>query len=632
MSRRYLALIALLVSGAAFAGTTSDSAQTAPKASAPGGRPSARPATRPGLVVHEWGTFLAMQTSDGVTLDGMYHEEHGLPTFVHSRSRDQLRMPKVILKGETPVIYFYTEAPQSVTVSVDFPRGIWTQWYPQAWLVTPRLEQTDSPPRLRNGRITWRVDLEPAGAGGEGRGARGEKRGVWNEGAGKAAPVLVTAPKGALWNYSRDVDAAYVRVVDRTTTPTRHEVERFLFYRGLGEASLPLEMTAEGGGTLRWGPSDTPPARHLFIVRVEKGRAAYSYLSSLAPGQSVRGVIPSMDGAKPVAARAREIGDELASRLRECGLYPKEARAMVNTWSESYFSTEGTRVLFVLPQAWTDRFIPLNIVPPPSTTVRVMVGRLEMLSPEREAAAAEAVARLASGNAGERERAFEFLRSQGRYVEPILRRIQRTTKDEGVRTLSTRLLLTDFVTELRSALQPATGGPLPSDEPYARAQLASLLREVGLGQEAKAEADRALAALRKMPPPDTTKSVARHYLRAYARSMEGLGDDRAAAAGYEKFVRFGSQVKRCGGCHSSEGPRNMAWFRDWWVGRRYARYVSLLGERDQAIRRYEDALKAQPGDTGVQMLLAYLYEANRDTKRSAALWAAVATPERRAGR
>jgi hypothetical protein len=26
------------------------------------------------LVVHEWGTFLAMNGSDGVSLDGMYHE------------------------------------------------------------------------------------------------------------------------------------------------------------------------------------------------------------------------------------------------------------------------------------------------------------------------------------------------------------------------------------------------------------------------------------------------------------------------------------------------------------------------------------------------------------------------------
>src|ERR1700759_5532621 len=96
------------------------------------------------LVVHEWGTFLAMNGSDGVALDGMYHEEHALPAFVHARGRDQLRLPSVILKGETPVIYFYTDRPRKVRVDVRFPRGIWTEWYPQAQVVGPRLSQAAS--------------------------------------------------------------------------------------------------------------------------------------------------------------------------------------------------------------------------------------------------------------------------------------------------------------------------------------------------------------------------------------------------------------------------------------------------------------------------------------------------------
>src|SRR5438876_945567 len=91
------------------------------------------------LIVHEWGTFLAMNGSDGVTLDGMYHEEHALPAFVHARSRDQLHVPVAGLKGETPVIYFYSDRPQSVNVNVQFPRGIWTQWYPQAAFLGPSL-------------------------------------------------------------------------------------------------------------------------------------------------------------------------------------------------------------------------------------------------------------------------------------------------------------------------------------------------------------------------------------------------------------------------------------------------------------------------------------------------------------
>src|SRR5882672_11401963 len=65
------------------------------------------------LIVHEWGTFLAMQGSDGAILDGMYHEEHALPDFVHSRSRDQLHISSMRMKGETPVIYFYTQKKQS---------------------------------------------------------------------------------------------------------------------------------------------------------------------------------------------------------------------------------------------------------------------------------------------------------------------------------------------------------------------------------------------------------------------------------------------------------------------------------------------------------------------------------------
>src|SRR5262245_58206692 len=73
-----------------------------------------------GLVVHEWGTTLAMNGSDGVTLDGMYHEEHALPAFVHARSRDELKLRTSNMKMETPVIYFYSPSSTQVRVEVGF--------------------------------------------------------------------------------------------------------------------------------------------------------------------------------------------------------------------------------------------------------------------------------------------------------------------------------------------------------------------------------------------------------------------------------------------------------------------------------------------------------------------------------
>src|SRR5688572_29776181 len=106
-----------------------------------------------GLIVHEWGTFLAMNGFDGVSLDGMYHEEHALPGFVHARNRNELRLPTSLMKSETPVVYFYTDGPRRVTLDVGFPNGVWTQWYPQADMVGPSLVEAGALPAVRNGRI-----------------------------------------------------------------------------------------------------------------------------------------------------------------------------------------------------------------------------------------------------------------------------------------------------------------------------------------------------------------------------------------------------------------------------------------------------------------------------------------------
>ena len=90
----------------------------------------------------------------------------------------------------------------------------------------------------------------------------------------------------------------------------------------------------------------------------------------------------------------------------------KEAQAMVNTWKSSYFKTDGVRVLFVLPQSWTDRFIPMRVTPVPEQLVRVMVGRVELLDAARERRAEAAIRNLASPAADVRERAFDLLRGE----------------------------------------------------------------------------------------------------------------------------------------------------------------------------------------------------------------------------
>lgn len=551
------------------------------------------------LVVHEWGTFLAMNGSDGVTLDGMYHEEHALPRFVHARGPNELRLPTSLMKGETPVIYFYTDTETRVSVEVGFPGGLWTQWYPQATMLAPRLVQAGTLPEIRNSRIGWAVDVVPA-----------KQAAAWGA-------TLPATERDALWNHAREVDAAFVRA---SPPEGRNEWERFIFYRGLGRKTLPLSASANGA-RLNCAAPMTEAVRHIYVLRIEGGAGAYRYLPSLGCGEQINHLVPTMTNAQPLEQFASALSDDLAQRLEDSGLYAKEARAMVNTWRSSYFSSDGIRLLFVLPQSWTDAFIPMKISPPPDELVRVMVGRLELLTPERERDASDAISRLSSPDAEVREAAFNVLREQGRYVEPIVRRTLQTSTDEQVRALCRRLLLTDFVTDLRTSLTNAADGrQLREDPAFVRAQLANVLRDMGLEHQAKKEAALALEALAKMPAPKMTDHGSRNSFRALARANEGMGNDAEALKWYGDFVEFGSTYRSCGGCHQFNGPVDNTFFRDWWAGRKYAQLAVKSGDAPRFIEASEATLGKSPDSLLAQIRLGYLYEATGETAKARAVW------------
>ena len=57
---------------------------------------------------------------------------------------------------------------------------------------------------------------------------------------------------------------------------------------------------------------------------------------------------------------------------------------MVHTWDSAWFGETGTRLIYLLPESENERLLPLKIEPAPKELKRVMVGRLDYLSPERE--------------------------------------------------------------------------------------------------------------------------------------------------------------------------------------------------------------------------------------------------------
>src|SRR5579859_7524606 len=99
--------------------------------------------------VHEWGAFTSVQGADGALLDWRPLESSRLPKFVYDWRKPGLsRQPWAqvfpgkssmisLQRLETPVLYFYSDKAQTVDVSVHFPHGAITEWYPQADQIGP---------------------------------------------------------------------------------------------------------------------------------------------------------------------------------------------------------------------------------------------------------------------------------------------------------------------------------------------------------------------------------------------------------------------------------------------------------------------------------------------------------------
>src|SRR5690606_2014211 len=138
------------------------------------------------------------------------------------------------------------------------------------------------------------------------------------------------------------------------------------------------------------------------------GRGRFRALGALAAGSTTPAGVTDgrrLDGAELAAA----LRAELAAALVAQGLFEDEAAAMVATWTRQWFRSPGRRVLWIVPRPLVDSTLPLRVVPAPAALVRVLVGRLEFLTPEVEAAVETALAGRRSDDPARRAAAEEWL-------------------------------------------------------------------------------------------------------------------------------------------------------------------------------------------------------------------------------
>ena len=388
------------------------------------------------FVVHEWGTFTSMQGSDGVGLEGLQHEEERLPGFVYSRTQVRecplreygykgLEVPveHVTEKMETPVLYFHSDVPRKVRVRVDFVRGLITQWYPVSNLIGPPERAEEDGPLdvagIERSFLEWDIDVLPRSGG-------------------RPAGIPHVEPDEP-WAFARDVDAAYVRTLPRAGEDRMGpvEAEHYLFYRGLGAFTLPLAVEAaqRDRGVVRNGGEHAALAAYVLEADA-RGRVRFARLGKLAP-RAERTFDLSTATWHTDADLLREM---YVKELHARGLYEDEARAMVRTWARQWFTSEGTRVMYVVPREVTDALLPLSIDPQPDRLVRVLVGRLEYVTPEVEAEVETALRDRVADDAATAGLAQARLLRLGRFLEPHVRNVLLRTADEAVRASGRALL------------------------------------------------------------------------------------------------------------------------------------------------------------------------------------------------
>jgi hypothetical protein len=225
--------------------------------------------------------------------------------------------------------------------------------------------------------------------------------------------ALAPGPKAPIdeftWDFARDVRSNAL-LTKNTKTGGKAQTEKFLFYRGLGNFAYPRMLTNDGRVVNVDAKGNKDRIFDEFIIRTDGVVGAYNTKSCKSEALEIPAAAAmNKDYVEPLSR-------DLVQAMENYGLYHDEALAMVNTWRRQWLRTPGIRVLYITSQAWTDALIPLSIEPAPDRTVRMMMIRNEILTPEVEQADLTALKTLA------RAQKQAYFTSLGRFAEPRLRR------------------------------------------------------------------------------------------------------------------------------------------------------------------------------------------------------------------
>jgi len=342
--------------------------------------------TPAGLTVHEWGTFTSVAGPFGKAIDWLpAGGPTDLPCFVaksdpfgpflkgYSASATQSagRASQGKVRMETPVLYFYSPREETVNVRVSFPHGLMTEWYPTAKVGPANLVEASKNLAAAMGTIEWNnVKVLP----------------------------------GATESFPLESGASHYYAARRTASAPLEvgaQHEKFLFYRGIASFTPPISAQVSEAGKVvvaNLGEAEIPA---VILFENRGGKVGYRVLGGLSDSATID--LPAF------TSDIASLQHDLENTLRAQGMYAAEARAMVDTWKDTWFE-QGTRIFYIVPPRTVDSLLPLEVSPRPAGVARAFVGRMEIITPATQSEVRTAIVKKDQA----------AMATYGRFLEPIL--------------------------------------------------------------------------------------------------------------------------------------------------------------------------------------------------------------------
>lgn len=330
------------------------------------------------LLIHEWGTFTSYQDEAGHTIGGINVDDEPVPEFVHrlepNRQEPIIRSGNIMpaswrqgapscheaatLRLETPVVYFYRSSPaqRPFSLQAEFRGGWITEFFPKAEVLAPGFPKNLSSATIGKARWQDLITLSKS-----------------------APPSKITASH--VWVTPRNVASSSITLRDSG------EVEKYVFYRGVGHIDSPLKIRRgkqsvavylQPGSGLTG--NDFASAKAWLVDVRNDGSLFYRSVSlnSLTDSDSI--TVDFNDNKNAMNKKnLPALQNEIKRAIIEAGLFHDEAEAMLQTWRLSYFESPGLRLFFTVPRRWTDTVLPLQ-TSEKSEIKRIMLGRIELVS------------------------------------------------------------------------------------------------------------------------------------------------------------------------------------------------------------------------------------------------------------